>query len=75
MAYKWVSIYFDRRDFERLEKVMVKLKKKGVKLSKYAVLKAWIIRIFNKIESGDASWLEGLEEELEKNKVKASSNP
>jgi len=73
--YKWVSVYFDESEFKKLERIMEMLKEKGVKISKYALLKAWILRIFKKIDEGDFSWLEGLEEELEKNKVQKRSSP
>jgi len=73
--YKWVSVYFDENEFKKLERIIEMLKEKGVKISKYALLKAWILRIFKKIDEGDFSWLEGLEEELEKNKVQKRSSP
>jgi len=73
--YKWVSVYFDENEFKKLERIIEMLKEKGVKISKYALLKAWILRIFKKIDEGDFSWLEGLEEELEKNKVQKCSSP
>jgi len=73
--YKWVSVYFDENEFKKLESIMEMLKEKGVEISKYALLKAWILRIFKKIDEGDFSWLEGLEEELEKNKVQKRSSP
>ena len=73
--YKWVSVYFDENEFKKLESVMKMLKEKGVKISKYALLKAWILRIFKQIDEGDLSWLEGLEEELEKNKMQKRSSP
>jgi len=69
--YKWVSIYFEEDEYERLERVAEELRRRGVNLSKYALLKAWVLRVLSQVEGGDASWLEGLEDELEKGKVKA----
>jgi len=66
--YRWVSIYFEKEEYEKLASIVKELERRGIKLSKYALLKTWIRRIFRKIEEGDSSWLE-LEQEENNNKM------
>ena len=66
--YKWVSIYFEEEEYEKLKSIMRKLERHGIKISRYGLLKAWIKRVFKLIEQGDSSWLE-LEQEENNNKM------
>ncbi len=58
MVGKWVSIYFDEEEVKILDEIMRRVRERGKKVSRYALLKSWILRVFKLIEEGDASWLE-----------------
>jgi len=57
--YEWVSIYFDRDEAKRLRRIMRRVRRRtGKRVTRYGLLKGWILRIFELIEKGDTSWLE-----------------